>query len=253
MNNEIKNKRTYDDEIDLLDLLKYILKRWIIVALCTVLGMVTFGLYTKYMISPVYSSSSLIYVRGSTSSITTLTDIQIGYYLTDDCEVILKSRPVLEKVIKDLDLGITYQQLSSVITVTNDSGRNVLRITAKSHNPNVARDIANLVVKYGVDVIKEINTREQYIIEEAVANPSRVSPSMSRNVVIGGIAGFAISAGFFAILYLINDRISDAETIENKIGIPVIGSIPESASLSYEKKDTRKKKKRFFNKDKEKK
>ena len=109
------------------------------------------------------------------------------------------------------------------------------------------------IVKYGVDIIKEINTREPYIIEEAVANPNRVSPSMSRNVVIGGVAGLAISAGFFAILYLINDRINDAETIENKIGIPVIGSIPESASLAYEKKDTRKKKKRFFNKDKEKK
>ncbi len=253
MNNEIQNKRTYDDEVDLLDLLKYILKRWIVVVLCTIFGMVASGLYTKYIIKPVYSSSSLIYVRGSTSSITSLTDIQIGYYLTDDCEVILKSRPVLEKVIKDLDLSVTYQQLSSAITVTNDSGRNVLKITARSYDPNVARDVVNLVVKYGVDVIKEINTREPYIIEEAVANPNRVSPSMSRNIIIGGIAGLVISAGFFAILYLINDRISDAETIENKIGIPVIGSIPESASLAYEKKDTRKKKKKIFNKDKEKK
>lgn len=253
MNNEIQNKRTYNDEVDLLDLLQYILKRWIIVVLCTIFGMVASGLYTKYMIRPVYSSSSLIYVRGSTSSITSLADIQIGYYLTDDCEVILKSRPVLEKVIKDLDLSVTYQQLSSAIAVTNDSGRNVLRITARSYDPNVARDVVNLVVKYGVDIIKEINTREPYIIEEAVANPNRVSPSMSRNIIIGGAAGLVISAGFFAILYLINDRISDAETIENKIGIPVIGSIPESASLAYEKKDTRKKKKRFFNKDKEKK
>ena len=241
MNNSVIDTETRED-LDLIDLFKYLLKNWVIIALCTVLGIIASGIYTRYFINPLYASSSLVYIRGTSSTIESISDIQIGYYLSDDYEIIYKSRPVLEKVINDLDLKMSTGALSRCVEVSNDLGRNIIRIRAVTTDPNLSRDVVNKIVKYGTDVVKEINTKEPYIVEAAIANPNKVSPSLPRNMAIGAIAGFVFSALFFVILYLTNDRINSAEVIENKLNLPVIGALPISQSLAYDKEAHKRKK-----------
>lgn len=245
MGNEIKRNSMEYEEIDLVDLLRYFLKHWLVICLCTILGLVASGLYTRYLVNPKYSSSALVYIRGVSNTITSVADIQIGYYLTDDYVIIFKSRTVMENVINRLGLkNISAGQLSNMVSVTGDLGRNILKISATTSDPNLSRDVVNAVVDYGADMVKEINTKEPYVIERAIANPNKVSPSLTKNVAIGGIIGLAIALVACTISYLVNDRIESIEMIENKIGIPVIGLIPESPSLTYDKGKTRKKKKK---------
>ena len=187
MRREIRKREFEDGEIDVVDVFKFLLKHWLIICLCTLLGIVASGLYTRYIATPKYSSSSLVYIRGASNTITSLSDIQIGYDLTDDYKVVFKSRTVMENVISRLSLkDVSPADLSNLVNVSNDAGRNILKISATTTDPNLSRDIVNAVVDYGVNMVKEINTKEPYVIERAIANPVKVSPSMLKNVAIGG-------------------------------------------------------------------
>ena len=253
MNNELRNSDE-EREIDLIDLFKYFLKHWIVICLCTLLGLVASGIITRFFIAPKYSSSSLVYIRGTSSTIASLSDLQIGSYLTDDYVIVFKSRTVLQSVINKLNLNdITYTKLADMVEVSNTAGKNIIKVSITTKDPNLSRDIVNAVVDYGVNMVKEINTKEPYIVERAIANPIKVSPSMAKNVAIGGLLGLIISLGIYTVSYLVNDRINDIETIENKLGISVIGSIPEAASLTYDKNSNKKKKKHSSKSEKEKK
>ena len=245
MENELKRNVVEEEyEIDLIDLFKYFLKHWVIICLCTLLGLVASGLATKLFISPKYSSSSLVYIRGASSTITSLTDIQIGSYLSDDYGIIFKSRTVMENVISRLNLkDVTTEQLSKMVTVSNDSGRNILKVSATTTDPNLSRDVVNAVVDYGVSMVKEINTKEPYIVERAIANPKKVSPSTAKNAAIGGLAGLVLALAAYTVAYLVNDKVDGVEMVENKLGISVIGTIPESESLTYDKYNAKKHKK----------
>lgn len=56
MGNELKRNGMEYEEIDLVDLLKYFLKHWLVICLCTILGLVASGLYTRFLVTPKYSS-----------------------------------------------------------------------------------------------------------------------------------------------------------------------------------------------------
>ncbi|MFR1871001.1 MAG: hypothetical protein ACLSXO_00315 [Coprococcus sp.] len=43
--------------------------------------------------------------------------------MTADLAILAKSRPVVENVIEELDLDMSYEQLSNNIAVENPSGR----------------------------------------------------------------------------------------------------------------------------------
>ena len=104
MENE-KNLRDNDEmEIDLLQLF-YALKKkiWFILA-AMIIGGGLAGVYSKFLITPQYSSTSMMYILSKETTLTSLADLQIGSQLTEDYKVIVNSRPVLGEVIDSLAL-----------------------------------------------------------------------------------------------------------------------------------------------------
>ena len=97
-----------DDEIEIdLKELFYVIKRklWIIL-LTGIVGAVGFGLFTAMVMKPVYTSSTMLYIVNKTTTLTSLTDLQLGTQLTKDYKVLVTSRPVTGQVITNLDLKI---------------------------------------------------------------------------------------------------------------------------------------------------
>ena len=98
------NREDDEMEIDLLELLQLMLKRWWLIIGCAVaFAVVAFG-YTKIFVTPQYEASSMIYVLSKTTSISSAVDLQLGKPLTVDFETLATSRPVVEKVLNELDL-----------------------------------------------------------------------------------------------------------------------------------------------------
>ena len=65
------------------------------------------------------------------------------------------------------------------------------------------------------------------IIQNGYADGKPVSPSVIKNLVFGALAGFLLAAAIVIISYLLNDTIMTAEDVEKKLGMNLLGSLPE--------------------------
>ena len=156
MENE-KNLRDNDEmEIDLLQLF-YALKKkiWFILA-AMIIGGGLAGAYSKFLITPQYSSTSMMYILSKETTLTSLADLQIGSQLTEDYKVIVNSRPVLGEVIDSLALDMSYEQLLAKISIGNPTDTRILTVTVTDPDPYRAKAIVDCVAETASDYIGEI-------------------------------------------------------------------------------------------------
>ncbi len=235
-------KSTTNDDaytIDLVEIFYLLLDNiWKIIICMIVCGGLAFG-GTKLLIEPTFVATSKIYVvSASNNSVINLTDLQVGSQLTSDYQELLLTRPILQDVIKNLNLEIGYKELESMIKITNTTDTRILSINVTTTNAQTSADIANELAKQATIYLPEImETEAPNIVESAVAPSRRANPSYSKNTMIGMLIGMVAVCGVLIIKHVANDTIVTAEDVERYFGAMPLGSIPE-----YEK-DKKKKKK----------
>lgn len=227
--------------IDLVELFHALLKRWWLILMGGLIGILVAGVYTYQIATPIYQASSAIYMRGSGNTVASLQDLQIGAELTNDYEQIFKSRPILEKVVENLGLNMTYKQLGAKIQLSNPSDTRILRITVNDPNPQKAADIVNELVEVSMDSVREIDAKEPYLIEKAVADWDAISPSHRKNLMMGAVFGIVAVAAILVLRFVINDRVRTMEELEKVMQCPVLASLPESSAYNFERRRKRKK------------
>ena len=143
---EKKRNDNEEMEIDLLELLMVMKKHLSAILMAGIVGLVIMFAYTSFLVTPLYSASSMMYVMPDNSNnmnSSTLSDMQVGQQLTSDYSSMIKSRSFMEDVIKKLNLTIDYQQLLEKVEVTNPTSSRILQVTVNDPNPQTAADIAN--------------------------------------------------------------------------------------------------------------
>lgn len=233
---------TRDDEItiDLIGLLLRVKKVWWLIVIGMIVGTGISWLYTDKCVTPMYSASSMVYLRGSSTDPTaSFQDIQVSTALTKDYELIFRSRPIMEKVIEDLELPMTYKQLAARVEISNPSDTRILKVAIKDQDPELAKKIVNRIVVHGMDSAKEIDQKDPYLVEEAVKDLDIVSPNKKMNMMVGALAGCILMLGVIFIQYILNDHIVTSEDVEKYLDLPVLCEIVESKSCNYDRKEGR--------------
>ncbi len=253
MDNETRQLETKNNEIeiDLGALLMELVRHWLQIVISVVLMAAIFLTIAMFLITPVYSSTSILYVLSRSTSVTSYTDIQIGTNLTNDYEQIVAGRPVLEQVCVNLGLDLTYQQMRSKVSVRNPSDTRMLEITVTDTVPENAKIIADEIATVSAAYISQkMDQDAPSIIQYGYVNANRSSPSYRRYTVIGAVLGLALAVAVIWIVYLSNDTIMTPEDMETKVGMQVLGSLPlkeaeldESASRKRTSKSSKKSKK----------
>ena len=242
-----KNYDVKDElEIDLKSLFFELLNNWIMIVVSTILVAAIMFCYSKFMITPQYQSTSELYVLSSSTSITSLADIQVGTYMTRDYVVVVTGRPVLEQVIKNLDLNMSYRTLRGKIRVNNPDDTRIIQMTITDADPNRAKLIADEMAEVSSAFIAEkMDQDAPSIISYGYADGGAVSPSVSRNTMLGAIIGAVIAVAIVVISHLLNDTIMTAEDAERKLGLNVLGTLPlEEEEYDGKKRRSKKQTKR---------
>lgn len=237
--NEFKEENQ-EVEIDLKALFLKIRSLWYVVILGALTGIFVSVLYGKLMTAPMYSASSMVYLRSSSQSIS-LQDLQLGSELTKDYEIIFKSRPNLENVIADLDLDMSVGQLSGMIAISNPTDTRILQVSVTSEDPDLSASIVNEVVENGMQTVREIDSQEPYVVERAIPNTTNVGTSLLHRAILGGLVGLIIAIGLISLRFILTDSITSVDDVEEVLGIPVLAVVVEDRNLSYAKKNNRRK------------
>lgn len=77
------------------------------------------------------------------------------------------------------------------------------------------------------------------VIQNGYSDGGPVSPSIGKNTVIGALGGAFLAIAVIVISYLFNDTIIDADDVEKKLGMNVLGSLPLEES-EYDGEKTKK-------------
>lgn len=222
-------KELQNDEmvIDLLELFYVLMNKLWIIILCGVVGAVVAFSGTKLLITPQYTASSMIYILSETTSITSLADIQLGASLAEDFIVIGKSRPVIERVIRQLDLETNYEELASTISIVNKTDTHILTISVTNPDPELAADISNTLAENIKEQIADImGTEEPNTVEEAVVPTKPSSPSTMKNTLMGGALGVLLVSAVIILLHLLDDTIKNEEDVKKYLGLNTLAAIP---------------------------
>lgn len=227
---EKKRNDNEEMEIDLLELLMVMKKHLSAILLAGIVGLVIMFAYTSFLVTPLYSASSMMYVMPDNSNSmnsSTLSDMQVGQQLTSDYSSMIQSRSFMEDVIKKLNLTIDYQQLLEKVKVTNPTSSRILQVTVNDPNPQTAADIANEMASVAESKLKEITGMQAIKIYEEAAVPDRPSsPSLKKNCALGLLAGFVLAMAVITILYLLDDTIKTEDDIEKYLGMTTLAVLP---------------------------
>lgn len=219
-------------EIDVLYLLRKLWSRkFFIIFIALVVGTIAL-LGSVFLIKPKYTSTTRIYVVSRTADSVTNQDLQAGSYLVKDYQEVITSNEVLSSVIDKEKLSLTPNELSSMISVTIPTDTRVISISVEDDNAQEAATIANTVREVAAEKIKAVTKVDDVTTLEAAEVPKEPSsPNIKRNTLIGVIAGGVLAVISIIILEILDDRVRRPEDIEDVLGLPLLGIVPDIDKL----------------------
>ncbi|MCI9173376.1 MAG: hypothetical protein HFH49_00330 [Lachnospiraceae bacterium] len=228
-------------EIDLKEIVLLLARHIISIAAVTAAGGLAAGLISIYCLTPMYTSTSQIYILTNQGTVVSLSDLQMGSSLANDYEELIRSRPVVEEVAERLKLDMKYEELLSYLSVANKDNTRIIRITVTYQDPVMAKELADTFAEVSQKRISEImDLDEPNIVENAVAAEHQSSPNNRRNAIIGAILGMAAAAGVIILRYYLDDTIKTADDVEKYLGLNTLAAVPaEGGTDNSEKKQKR--------------
>ena len=217
-------------EIDVVQMLKVLWKRKLIIALAAIIsGAIVFG-YSSFVIKPEFTSTTRIYVvnrnQGDKPGLTNQ-DLQAGSYLVKDYREIILSQDVLEKVVADQKLNIDAKTLARKVQVTVPADTRIVSISVRDSLPKEASRIANALREVASQkIISVTRVSDVTTLEEARPAQSPSSPNIRRNTILGFGAGAGLVIVVVLIIELLDDRVKRPEDIEEVMHLSLLGVIP---------------------------
>ena len=237
MENQVTNNND-EIEIDLGEVFHLVISKLGVIILSGILLGVLSIIGTMLFITPKYESTTKIMVLNKQDNNTlTSADMQTSTQLTKDYAELIQSRTVLEGVIAQLNLDMTYKEMLNKVSVETSSDSRIVSISVTDEDPYTASEIANAVRDMAAEHIQSVMDIEAVNVVDTANIPNeKASPSLAKNGVIGGLLGVIIAMAAVIIIYLTNDTIKVEEDVERCLGLSVLGSIPFSEKESRSKK-----------------
>jgi capsular polysaccharide biosynthesis protein len=218
-----------EETISIKDIFKTLKKRWKLIMLLTLIAALISGSISYFLLTPVYQSSTQILVNQKQSeNQLDSTQIRSNIDMINTYSVIIKSPAILEKVIDELELDQSVDQLSQKITINSQENSQVFSLTIQDSNPAKAVEIVNTVSSIFQNEIKDIMKVDNVSIlakAELKENPTPVKPNPLLNIAIAVVVGLMAGIGLAFLLEYFDNTIKDEDDIERLLDLPLLGSI----------------------------
>lgn len=222
------------NQVDLVKMLIYILKRFWVVVLCAELGFAALYMYTKQHAADTFTASGTMYVNNGNPNLgeyqyTSAGDLNSAVQLIKTYLVVVKSEKVMNAVVERLSddyPNITVAQVSPTLNMASVSETGVVSVISKTNSAQLSADIVNAVMEYAPEeIIRVVGAGSIEIIDYAKVPSLPDQRDTVRPGINGAMCGAVIAACILALLYLLNRRISDVSDLTNNYTPPVLASL----------------------------
>ena len=218
------------EELDLKDMFNYFLTKKFYIIIITLLALLLGIVYSEFIQQPLYKSyTTILLTKESDSSTITSNDITLNRNLVNTYREIIKSRNVVSKVINNLNLDYTVDQLNGKISVSSINDTEIIKITVVDADRVLAMNIANETANvFNNEIVKLYNIQNLGIVDKAEIASVPYNVSVLKQSLIAGVVGFVLGIGIVFVMFYFDTTIKSSDEIEKKLGLPVIGEIPKS-------------------------
>lgn len=233
------------EEIDLKELISMFLEKKLLIILVVIIFALIGAIYTLKFVTPIYrSSTSLILAQtnlngqsGETATSITSSDITLNANLVDNYKEIAESRIVARKVIENLGLSSSIEEIQENTTVSTSSDTEVLKITVSNKDPELACKIANeLATVFTEQALEIYKVNNVNVLDEAVIPTSPANVNLLKNIVIFAFIGGVLVVGYILLINMLDTTVKTDLDIERTIHLPVLGSIVLTEDAPKKKK-----------------
>lgn len=218
-----------EGKIDLIGIMDAMLSRFWVILFAGILVGICALIYTKATTTPVYTSSTKIYIlnKGEDANAVDSSALALSATLANDYAQLIKDRTVMESVVSELELSMSAEELANRVAVTlPDSGR-IVKISVSDPDPYMASKLVTQVRDLAAVHIQEVmDTGAINVVEEANIPKAQTLGNYKKNGMMGFLAGALLAMGIIYVQYMLNDTIKRPEDVERLIGVSVLGSIP---------------------------
>ena len=219
-----------NEVIDLTEILSAVRQHLLELIFVTLVAALVGFTASKFLMNPKYDSSALMIVntRQDVNANVTSDQINSATKLVSTYSIIIKSDTVLQQVIDNLGLNLTYAKLNKRVTVAAVDDTQVMKITVQSDSPEWARQVCEQIITVAPDVIKEaVEAGSVKVISNASLATEPVSPNIEKNTMLAAAVGFVLVIGIIVLQVLLDNKINTEEDVTKYLDMTVLGVIPQ--------------------------
>ena len=226
------------EEFNVLEFLKYYFSKIIFILIFTFVGLVGGIVYTTLIQVPVYRSQTSLVLTKNDSSTITQNDINLNKNLVSTYREIVKSRRILNTVIDNLDLDLTYEELKEQVQVSSVNDTELIVISVYNKDNTLAKQIADEIAKtFKTEIVEIYNIENVSIIDKALVSDTPSNVHKLKQYIVGAGSGFLLCSLIIVIKFYMDDTVKTEEDIENKLKLPVLGMVPKYKTKKNKKGD----------------
>ncbi|MBQ6127602.1 hypothetical protein IJI69_02820 [Candidatus Saccharibacteria bacterium] len=220
------------DEVNLKELFRYILNKLYIVVTVTVVVVLAGEIYSTYLKTPLFKSTAKLVLtssqgEGSTTAVTN-TDITLSNNLVKTYSEIITSRGVLSKVISNLGLNTTTDELASKVTVASVSNTQIITLSVSDSDAAQAEKIANEIAKvFKAEILSLYKIDNVQIVDKAQVATTPYNVNVLKQTLQFLAAGLAMGLGIVLVMFYLDNTIKNSQVVEDKVGLVVLGVVPK--------------------------
>lgn len=224
------NDQIFDESINLKELYEIIKPYIVVIIMSTIIFGAAGYIYTAFFIRPLYEANATMIVNAKQNQETYITYDQLNSAknLVDTYAIILTSDTVLEPIIDQLNLDISYPELRKLVRVNPVNNTQVMQITVNHYDSNMAKRIVEKIVEAAPGmIIQTVNAGSVEMVSLPRTSGIPVSPNRLKNAALASFFGFVLIAGIVMLREMLDNTFSSDADIIKHIGLPVLGVIPE--------------------------
>ena len=174
------------------------------------------------------SVNMIVNTRTDMNTVVTSDNISSAQNLVDTYAIIIKSNKVLNSVIDELDLNMSYEELSRQISVDAINRTQVMKIAAQCSDPRLAEQIVHTISQIAPAIVADaVEAGSCKVVSDVYSSQKPVSPNIPRTTMLFGALAFLLVCAIVVLRELFNDYIVDDADMEKKLGISALGVIPD--------------------------
>ena len=217
------------ENIDLRDIFNILKKNRNIILIITTIAIIIGGAYNLFLTEVEYKTNTTLLVKNnySDSSKISSDDINVSQRLAITYGEIIKSRTVIDQVINELGLNISYEQLIPSISVNIINNTQIINISVSYDDSKKSYEIANKLNEVFLSKTRFLDDKENIQILDSPVIPQNSSkPSIIITIFMATVLGLILSLFIIFIIEYFNDKITTTEDVEKYIKLPLLGVIP---------------------------